>query len=507
MSSAAGNRMILLWGVVALGLVAAFMVGGAVGESVEAPFAILSNVFTFALALVAFVNPRSGLYIVVFQAMFTDEFKRIAVTLSSASMDLVITVLMGPLITICAIQASIFTKAVVFRSLKVDSSYWYFQGVIAALTLGMVVFGEGEMSSRGQFAANLGLYLSLLPVIPVLLPTMKEWRNFITLQVLLVLPSAMWGIRQYFCGFTQMEWDYALTGISKAHYSSMITGGEHPRIFGFLGSAAAFGCMSLYATYALWQAFNGKKLRVFHLLAFPILMTAVVCSTQRTMMLTPVIIVGCYFMMLTPKRTAVFYSLLVVLLVAGVLSSRYLLDEGLDKFNSMIETDTEWGSTVLKVNTFADRLKGWERLGDPDTWSLFGTGASSLEEYQEKGGHDLVNKMLIKVGVAGLIPVLTFIFVALTLLHRIVLRAPTRALRKEGAFLLACFVPTLVMSIMGGGNLNTVPINLQIWSMLAGVLIFRKEHQINPWGASDRPVYSRAEGAMSEGFNHLTAHS
>lgn len=479
------RQSFVLWGVVALGLGCAYVVGTSIGQASDVPFDILSNLLTATLAIIAFVSPRSGLYIVVFQAMFTDEFKRIAVTQSTASMELVITVLIGPLITICAIHASIFMKSVVFRTLKTDASYWFFQLVIASLTLGMIVFGEGDMSARGQFAANLGLYLSLLPIIPLLFPTMTEWRKYIALQVLLVLPSAIWGIKQYFYGFTQMEWSYALSGISKAHYASMITGGEHPRVFGFLGSASAFGCMGLYATYALWQIFLAKKYKVFYFISSVVLMVAVVCSTQRTMMLLPFIIMISYYLMLNKRRTIIFYVLILSLLVLGIFSSKYLLDEGLDKINSMIETDSEWGSTVLKVNTFSDRLKGWEQLSDPATWSLFGTGASSLEEYEEKGGHDLVNKMLIKVGIAGLLPVLIFITVVLTLLHRIVWSAPNQILRKEGAFLLACFVPTLVMSIMGGGNLNTVPINLQIWSMLAGVLIFRKQYGINPWKSAE----------------------
>jgi len=32
---------------------------------------------------------------------------------------------------------------------------------------------------------------------------------------------------------------------------------------------------------------------------------------------------------------------------------------------------------------------------------------------------------------------------------------------------------------MIGGNLNTVPVNLQIWSLLAGIVIYRKQYNID----------------------------
>ena len=69
----ATNQNFILWGVCALALLGAFCVGSSIGESSEVPFAVLSNVITCILALMAFISPRTGLSIVVFQAMFTDE--------------------------------------------------------------------------------------------------------------------------------------------------------------------------------------------------------------------------------------------------------------------------------------------------------------------------------------------------------------------------------------------------------------------------------------------------
>ena len=210
-----------------------------------------------------------------------------------------------------------------------------------------------------------------------------------------------------------------------------------------------------------------------------VFMIAVICSTQRGMLLTPFIIIASYFLMLSPKKTFAFYFVMIALLILGVVSSTWLLDEGIDKINAAIRTDSGWGSVVFNVSTFSDRLRGWEHFMDASTWTLFGTGVSSADEYAEKGGHDLVNKILLKAGVVGLLFVLVTVVCVLTILHRIVWRAPSKELKKEGAFLLASFVPVLIMNVMGGGNLNTVPINLQMWSMLAGVLVFRKQYKIN----------------------------
>ena len=478
--NSATNQSFILWGVVGLAVLGAFSIASSIGESEDAPFAIMANVVTALLALVAFISPRSGLYIVVFQAMFTDEFKRILVSHTNASLDLVIAVLIGPLITISVMNLSIFMKAVIFRTLKVELWYWWMQSIIFLLTISFFVFGEGETSQKGQWAANVGLYLSLLPMIALLLPTMQQWRNYIVLQILCVLPSAIWGIKQYFWGFTKTEWDYALTGLSQTHSIQML-GLDKPRIFGFLGSASAFGCMALYGTYALWQGVTTKSHRFVFLVVGLIMSVAIVLSTQRSMLLIPFIIYFSYLMMRSPVATGGFYFIMVASVVLAVATSQWMLDHGLDIINDAIRSDSGWGSEVFNVSTFSDRLRGWTQFLEPSTWSLFGTGASSIEEYSEKGGHDLVNKILITVGVAGLILMIAVIVAVLAFLHRIIWRAPTVALKNEGAFLLAMFVPLLIMNIMGGGNLNTVPINLQIWSMLAGILVFRNQYNINIW--------------------------
>jgi hypothetical protein len=164
-------------------VIVAWQLGLSIGEESSISFSILSNLFVVICSLIAFVNPKVGLSVLVFQCMYTDEFKRIAVVEAGASMDLVQTILIGPLVTILAMNISIFMKSIIYKVLKVDSSYWKMIAAIFALTVAMLVGGEGELSNKAQFALNVGLYLTLLPLIGLLLPTIQEWQKFILLQL------------------------------------------------------------------------------------------------------------------------------------------------------------------------------------------------------------------------------------------------------------------------------------------------------------------------------------
>ena len=204
-----------------------------------------------------------------------------------------------------------------------------------------------------------------------------------------------------------------------------------------------------------------------------------ILTTQRTALIYPLIVFVVAWFFQTKVRTIIAYVSGVSLLILGVMFSTSLLNGGLESINKAIEVDSEWGSQVLKVSTFSDRLRGWERLKKVDTYSLFGTKSttSGLEGSEmfnsDDYNHDLVNKILIHTGIVGLLALVIPLVFILFKLHKSCWNQPNVESVKWAAFALALVLPMIVMSMLGGGNFNTNPINLQIWSTFAGVFIMR----------------------------------
>ena len=62
---------------------------------------------------------------------------------------------------------------------------------------------------------------------------------------------------------------------------------------------------------------------------------------------------------------------------------------------------------------------------------------------------------------------------AVYVLHNTVYEQQDIRLRKNAAFALALSYPMILLSFVGGDNFNANPINIQIWTALAGVFVCR----------------------------------
>jgi hypothetical protein len=302
--------------------------------------------------------------------------------------------------------------------------------------------------------------------------------------VIVALPAAAWAIKQYYFGFDQIEWEYARSGLSKVHYSQMF-GFANPRVFGFFGSASALGCAAIYCAFAWWHGFRFRDKRLFWVLSALILTWVLVVSTQRAALLYPLIVLVASFAFRTKMRVVALYSTGFVLITLGILNAKYLLNQGIDNTNRFLAQlgGGSWGEQVLKVSTFSDRLRGWERLGRADSWSLFGTGKQTFSSVtlgfdvnSSDYSHDVINKILINYGVIGLLCVLIPGVILLTALHSTVFVQREKQDRNDTAFAIALSLPMIFMSFLGGDNFNANPINIQIWTAFVGVLIVRQSY-------------------------------
>lgn len=479
-SNAIGRFILVMITLVTSVIISVLMVTNPTGG-----LAVLVQVCTVILTLVALISPRSGLFVLVPVVIWIDEIKRLAVYYGGTYSSTVVTALAMPLIILCGINLG-FLLSVLFARVKVERVGWLLY--LLAPTIGGAVFfaSEGSFADRGQRAANISLYMSLIPIGAVYFKGIDDWRKFYMMQAIIALPAAAWAIKQYYFGFDHIEWTYAKSGLSKVHYVQMVFA-DNPRVFGLFGSASALGCASIYAAFSWWCGFRYRRWRWFWILIAAAYTYVLVCSTQRTSLIYPLIVAIFCFVFRSRLKTALVYAFVLGVFVVGVLSSTYMLNEGLEKINIKLSSinknyfgDSEWGRRVLIVSTFSDRLRGWERLNHAKSWSLTGTdkakrGAGSIIGYEDdEYNHDIINKILISYGVIGLLVVALPAVFVIIVLHRVVYSAPNNELRNDAAFVLALGLPIIGLAFVGGDNFSANPINLQIWSALGGLFVCRK---------------------------------
>ncbi len=500
----ADSKMILSSLLIVGGLVLGVIMAIFVVTNPSGGLAALVPMVTFVLSILSLLNPRAGLFGLVPLVIWVDEFKRLAVYFGGPSSTTVYQTLAMPFIVLAALNCGLLLHAM-FGKIKLDRIFYVFY--LLAFILGVAVFAstEGSIPARGQRAANLAGYISVVPIVYTYLRTLRDWQKFFSFQVVIALPAALWAIKQYYFGFDDIEWYYAKTGLSLVHSNQMLNM-INPRTFGLFGSASALGCAGIYCAYAWWRGFSAERKRLLWIICAVLLTWVLYCSTQRTALLYPLIAFMASFLFRTRIRVAATYVAAITLFVIGVMNATYLLNEGLEITNEAIATEGGWGSQVVVVSTFSDRLVGWERLSRSSSWTLFGTEANRKSgtlgyfSGSEDENHDLINKILISYGAAGLSIIAIFGSFIARYLHQSVFLANTRQARNEAAFVLALALPVIGMSFVAGDNFSTNPINLQIWTCLAGVFIARKE-SLNLRRSGELVI--RQEGRQPEALSGL----
>jgi hypothetical protein len=450
----------------------------------------LSKLVTIICILVSLIKPRLGIMILVLQAIYNDQLKRLGVYYGAISMYTVQEILVGPLLTICALNVGVFMH-VLFGKIKITKlgiALYLIAPLLGAYYLAGGGIGDTSFMKRAYSAGVAGLYTTIIPLCYFLFKDLRDWTRFVSFQTIAVVPSAIWAIWQYFNGFSDMEWAYARTGLSPVHSGQMLMF-DNPRVFGFFGSASALGCLSLYCTYAFWRGFKISKYRWVFFGCGIIMLGALVVSTQRTALVAPLIFFFASAFTLRRTRIIVLYSSILIIFILGIWNATWLIESGLDKVNSMIASDSAWGREVLNVSTFSDRLRGWERLGQASSWTMFGStlSESALLGEGEFANHDMFNRILMRVGAVGLFAILAAVGWLLWSLHKLVWALPKGLHKSAAALSLGTSVIVIFMSAAGGDNFTATPINLAIWSLFAGVFVIKRIHD-----SAKRPVGQHA---------------
>lgn len=442
------------------------------------------------LALACLVRPKFGLYVVTIEAFSLDYIKKIAVYYGAADMNTVIEVLVVGMLAVSATIAGVLSQSVVFRRYKLTRLHW------AVLAAAGVCFAAVVLALRNsvgftkavEAGFDAGIYIGLIVPMCLFLTDRAQLDKLLTLQFWLATIWAACGIYQYYYGFTRMDWFYAETGLSLVSSEHMLRFAD-PRPFGFGSGSPNYGVIGSYFCYGVWRCWHGTARRNWMLLGSAVLFWGMVTSMQRTTLLLPFVAFPVYFLFRNPLRTIWTYAAVVILFPVAVYFSEELLSS-LDEINALIATPGHWAENVLVVSTYSDRIHSWEWLKKGSSYTLFGID-------EEVGSHDIFSRVLLSYGVFGLLGLLCFLAVSAWYLHRMVLRVTDRETRAYVTFMLALTATTTFLSLTGGGNFTTVPINLQIWTFLGALVAMISntelfQYEPKPDVADDRRTAHRA---------------
>jgi hypothetical protein len=429
----------------------------------------------FGCACVTLARPRAGLYIAAFEVIYLDYFKKIAVYYGEVSELTIIQVLVVGMATILCVYLGVIIQFVLGRAALRGADFLLFggMGVLTCITFAVAFAQSRSVFQAGQMAVNLSIYAGLVVVMPVLLREEKSLEQFLTFVVLCFVPWSLMGLKQYFFGFDRMEWFYAETGLSPVATSQFFAGIQQygdPRPMGFGSGSVNFGVVSLLLPLSAWMlVFNGNRVTWAVCTAF--ILAAMVVSLQRAAMILPFIGLVFYFFTKSWMRLAIGYTSLGIAIALGIAFSDIILGR-LDEVNKAIATEGRWAGTVLRVGTFSDRLRGWERLKEPSTYSLLGTleAGDMANAGVEKGDyHDVVNVILDSTGIAGLTLTMLAAISFATVVHRTIFRIRDARSRSLARLLMAAMVPIFVSGMLGGANFHANPFNLVMWMHIGAI--------------------------------------
>jgi hypothetical protein len=433
-------------------------------------------VIGFAGACLALVRPRVGLYIAAFEVIYLDYFKKIAVYYGEVSELTIIQVLVVGMITILCVYLGVLIQFILGRAALRGVDFFLFGGMgVLALAAFAVMYAQSRsVVQAGQMAVNLSIYAGLIVIMPVLLRQERSLEHFLKFVVLCFVPWSIMGLKQYFFGFDPIEWFYAETGLSPVATSQFFVGIQQygqPRPIGFGSGSVNFGVISLLLPLSTWMLIFNRSQRFLWTICTAFILAAMIVSLQRAAMILPFLGLAFYFFTKTWMRLAIGYTCFSIVIALGIAFSDLILDR-LEEVNQAIAAEGRWAGSVLRVGTFADRLRGWERLKEPSTYSLLGAvGTGEMAKTASGSGeyHDVINVILDASGVAGLtLTVLVAIGFA-AVVHRIIFSIRDVRNRSLARLLMAAMVPIFVSGMLGGANFHANPFNLVMWMHIGAI--------------------------------------
>lgn len=467
MSAAANSRPIHSQGLILIAvsvgvLMMAVYLTSAIIENENGGISAAVRTIGIGLAIWAAVRPKAGLYILSFEAFTVDYIKKIAVYYGAVSIGTIIEVLIVGMLAVVGTIGGFMLQSVALRRYKLPSTLWAVLAVAAVASAAMMVAQrEYGLEKSGENAFNCCVYITIAIPMAMLLVDREEIIKLLNVQFFCATIWAVWGIKQYYFGFTWLEWFYAQTGLSAVATDHMIRVND-TRPFGFGSGMPNYSVLGPYLCYGIWQVFRATRRRFLMLVCTFILLWGVITSLQRTMILYPAFVLLLYFCFQSVRRSVVAFAVGCALFITGVIYAERIA-ASMGEINDTISVQGYWGESVMSVNTYIDRLGSWVNLKNPAAYSLFGLS-------EPLPSHDIFTSILNSYGVVGLIATLTTVLYSFWFILRTILRVEDPEDRQLALFCFAMTSTTLALGFINGGSFTANPVNLALWTFF-GVAI------------------------------------
>lgn len=449
---------------VGFGLVAAFyLMTGALSASTSS-ISYLVRWGGIGLAVMAFLRPKLGLYIVTAEAFSTDYIKKVAVYYGNTSTLTIMEVMVVVMLALVATFAGRLAQLAMGGGKKTSVEEWAFYLIGFLVAMAVFLKTDGGMLSAGQQAFNIGVYIGVGGLMIGLLKDSADLWKYYRFAMWFGVAWCLMAIKQSEWGYSDLEIYYAKTGLSEvATNQFFLSLHEKPRPSGFGSGAPNLGAIIVFFAIGLWAAMNVSK--KYWIVVLLVLGTALL-SQIKSMIAVCLIIAVAYPVCKRRFTVGMGYAVGILVIGSMVYFSQEILAnlEDIDRsFRGAFNLSDSWS-----IQTFSDRLYGWTELKDPKNWAW----GPSKRQFRS---HDEVAGLLKSVGGLGVVVIGLFLAWFLTYFHRVSFQTAPGPMRSLAACLTAFVVVSIVVGAAVGGFLKGQPQGLVVWFSAGGVFLLAQE--------------------------------
>lgn len=439
----------------------------------------LSRLFLFlgiAGAVLGFLNPRWGIFFLIVAGFYLDLMKRFLIIEGSIGiLDLVQVLAFAP-ITFAGVLAGQLVKGLFNPKLFARRELVAF--IVSVLLSGGLI-GVGLMK-RGfdlRVIAEIGsqaAYVSFIWIAFYYLKTLKQQRQFFNFALICFVPVLLYAYKQLIFGYSDLEVNYALSGLTIVDNPLLKGRVEYYRIFSTLSSSGAYGLMAIVVgTYSLLAYVSKSNINVLLARLFGVLcLASLIPGAGKTGWAVAAMVLFCSFMFRKKFSTILIYISTAVAFSFLFFAGDRVIDAGAQLTEGA--ADSAWEERTFQVGTFTartDSIKNWTQ--DPKYFSWFGIREENRTDFFI---HDMLGEIYVGFGIVGLSSAVLIMLVGLYLSHRGVLRIDNLEEKKFNSFILALTYGLLVGSIVSGGGIRIFPVVFYFWACV-GILcvsVFRR---------------------------------
>ena len=457
----------------AAGCVAAIIAGWFIARY-DNPLTATLIIAASIVFLVAIINPKAGLYLLILGTGYVDLVKRLGILAGDLTFgDVVVALAVPPILCACICMGVVLQYVIRPRRLE---RWQYVILVVVALLMICVLLkevsgGTGLLAGLQNFA-NSGAYFPLMLITGILFPKPQDVKRFINFCLIIYIPVALYAIWQQFFGLNDFEINYLKTGYTVT--VSLLDDDIRPRPFSTLNSIHALTVMmAILALLAFFVHLKGSKRAAWQIPVGILFMGGSWASMSRAGWVLFAVGVIAWICFRRASTTIGFYGLVTAFLILLIMNADPLLDS-LATLDEKLPSDSDRAKQAFRIQTFSERLYGFRNMvTNPLFHTWFGNpkmGAPTGEVARDEIAHDQLTQILVQYGFVGLSGFLSLMVGALWLTHRGILAQRDLETRKTAIALLAAVAAVLYSGMLFGSHLGVFPINV-FFAFLVGSLL------------------------------------